>query len=227
METYFTPKTKNSEIVEQKFRQEILLYDLDRHQVFCLNETMAQIWKHCNGNHSISEIAEKIASETKTKVTDDLVWLGLQILEKNFLLERNLPKKISKNTRRILLKKVGISTVIALPMISTLIAPTSLIAQSGARGRGVGEACNDNVRACRPELTCIQGHPTGAFCCNLTSPCASASDCCSVNTCYLPFGNICLNVLNPGGDCTKNRDCLSNSCNFSTPGGFPGSGQCN
>lgn len=225
MQIDLKPLAINGNIVEQELKGELLIYDLKRHQAFGLNKTMAYIWKKCDGAHSVRDISEAMAAETKTPVVEDLIWLAIDELEQNRLLEFNAPKKTSYVTRREVIRRVGLMTTVTLPVLSILIAPKSSAAASG--GRGLDVACNDNVRSCAPNLNCLQGHPLGAFCCNgfnldgSFSLCTSDSQCCRIMTCLSQTAagltpRRCSYQLNQGFECGKNSDCFSGIC---TPSG--------
>ena len=44
-------------MVVREFEEELLVYDKERHLAHSLNHSAAFIYRHCNGKHSVSELA--------------------------------------------------------------------------------------------------------------------------------------------------------------------------
>ncbi len=70
---------------------EVLVYDLERHQAHCLNRSAALVWRSCDGHNSPAEIARHLTVEVDAPFTEELVWLALNELEKRQLLEQPQP----------------------------------------------------------------------------------------------------------------------------------------
>lgn len=132
MNNDFKPVPLKENIVVQELNGEVLIYDLGKNKAYCLNETSALVWQMCNGNKSIGEISQEISKKLKSPVTEDFVWLAIDQLKKDNLLANN--EEIIPNfnglSRREVIKKVGLGTMIALPVVASLVAPTAAMAQS-------------------------------------------------------------------------------------------------
>src|SRR5690606_33109912 len=76
------------------------------------------------------DIAAVIAASSKGDATDDLVWLALDQLNERNLLEEEIAPKFVGESRRDVLKKIGLGSMIALPIIASLAAPKSVLAAS-------------------------------------------------------------------------------------------------
>ena len=128
------PKSRTKDLVVQELEKELLIYDLNNNKAFCLNETIALIWQHADGNNSANDISELLSRKLNSIVTDDFVLLGLDQLKKDNLLENGNDIEINFNglNRRQVIKKIGFASMIALPLISSVIAPTSAMAASCA-----------------------------------------------------------------------------------------------
>jgi hypothetical protein len=126
------PVSRKSNIVVQELGSDILIYDLSENKAFSLNKTSALIWQLCNGSRTVSDIAKNLSEKLDSSINEDFVWLGLEGLKKENLLEN--PNEISTEfgglSRRELIYKAGFATSVALPYISSLIAPTAANAQS-------------------------------------------------------------------------------------------------
>jgi hypothetical protein len=156
------PLSRKEDLVVQELNGEVLIYDLRKNKAFCLNETSALVWQACDGNNSISDIGEKIGSE-------DIVWLALDELKKERLIEDGTSpaSKFNGMSRRDVIKKIGIGSVIALPVVASLVAPAAAHAQSCF---ALGASCTTSSQCC-------------STCCKNVSP--------SVNQCK-PGGGACL-----------------------------------
>ena len=71
------PIARKSGLVVQEVPDEVLVYDLESNKAHCLNQSAAMIWKSCDGNTSVSEIAKLVENQAGGKVTEDFVWLAI------------------------------------------------------------------------------------------------------------------------------------------------------
>jgi len=124
------PVARKSGLVVQEVPDEVLVYDLDSNKAHCLNQSAAMIWKSCDGNNSISEIAKLVEGQAGSKVTEDFVWLAIDQLNENNLLEKEISSAFEGTSRREVIKKIGLASVIAIPVIASLVAPKSALAAS-------------------------------------------------------------------------------------------------
>jgi hypothetical protein len=171
------PLTRSEGIVVQEFGDEILVYDLLTHKAYCLNQTASRVYRACDGKSSFKEIKRKY------KFTDDVIFLALEKLKKEHLIEADNGSYVSPfagMSRREVIRKVGFASMVALPVISSLVAPTAAMAQSGAaagctpgagpgatQGLGGGCACPDPTPAgttCGAGTTGTPGCKTGCIC---------------------------------------------------------------
>src|SRR5207237_7140371 len=122
------PVARKQGLVVQEMPEEVLIYDLDTNKAHCLNKTAAFVWKSCDGNKSIAEITKSFETDFGSSVNEDFVWLAIEQLNEKNLLNESLPTGFKGQNRREVLKKIGFATVIALPVIASLAAPTSALA---------------------------------------------------------------------------------------------------
>jgi hypothetical protein len=130
----FKPLTRRKDIVVQELKDEVLVYDLKVSKAFCLNDTSALVWKMCEGKNTVSEISNKMSSQLETLVSEDLIWLALDQFRKDGLLENGeeIEDHFAGMSRREMIRRVGMASLIALPIISSIVAPTAASAQSMA-----------------------------------------------------------------------------------------------
>lgn len=122
------PVARKQGLVVQEMPEEVLIYDLDTNKAHCLNNTAAFVWKSCDGNNSISDIAKMFETEVGKNVPEDLIWLALEQLNDKNLLHGESAVLSKGNTRREVIKKIGLTSMIALPIVASLAAPTSVMA---------------------------------------------------------------------------------------------------
>jgi hypothetical protein len=132
---------KQSETVHAEIlKDELCLYDWQRKEVHALNSIAAKVWQLCDGRTSPAQIATQLLSELpaelNAKQVEELVWMSLYQLEKAHLLAEPIasahlagPRSIS---RRQFLKLMGglAGGVIVLPVVTSILAPTPVMAQS-------------------------------------------------------------------------------------------------
>jgi hypothetical protein len=123
-------------ITIQDVESETLIYDERSHKAWCLNRSSASIWRLCNGQHTVAQIAAMAAGDLRSPVSEDLVLLTLEELSQKELLEPQtielLPQGLS---RRQMIGKAGLAAAALLPVIAALTAPPAS-AQSGSTGTG-------------------------------------------------------------------------------------------
>lgn len=164
MYQYF-PTARNADLVVQEADSEVLVYDLVSNKAHYLNETSAMIWQSCNGKNSVGQISAVVSNKTGFAVSDDLIWMALNDLSKSKLLENKveMPAEVSGMSRRDMVKKVGLRTMIALPVIASLVAPMAIHANS---------ACVTVIGGC----TC-NARGTQGMSCTPVVPCGDATNC--------------------------------------------------
>lgn len=125
------PKARKSDLVTRQIPGELLVYDLKRHKAFCLNVTAASIWKNCNGNRTVADLAVAFEKEHDSPIDDKVIWLALDQLEKSNLLQKSVarPAGFTSVSRRSLLR-AGIITAVTLPLVTMITAPVA--AQAGS-----------------------------------------------------------------------------------------------
>jgi hypothetical protein len=146
-----SPRARKDRLIVKDLPDETLVYDLENDKAHCLNNTSALVWRHCDGQSSVSEIAQSLTAHTKTKVDDAVVWLALDQLQKFDLLEEvpAKPAHLAGMNRRQLVRNVGLAAL-ALPVIMSIAAPAP--AQTASQ-------CACTTPNCRP-IGCPCGNPS-------------------------------------------------------------------
>ena len=120
------PRARVAGLIVKELPDEVLVYDLESHKAHCLNGPAALIWKHFDGETTISEVASRAASEVGYAVEREIVLLALQQLQKaNLMLaDSSLPKTEGHLSRRDLIKRLGLAAT-AVPLVTSILAPSA------------------------------------------------------------------------------------------------------
>ena len=226
MSDTLAPLARKNDLVTRKIEDEILVYDLVTNRAFCLNETSAAIWQICDGQNSISAIILDLQSKFGPSIDEDFVFLALEQFRKDNLIENESGfARIFKGvSRRDMIRKVGLTSLVVLPIVSSVVAPKAITAQSGCPDpnnntnsgpNGCGcSGVNDCVSNCcgfsaAPGNICVStgSVPVSSSC---RAACECSSGCCG-------FGFVCVtnNGAVTGAACRVNCDC-QNSCSSGT-----------
>lgn len=175
------PIGRTADIVIQELEDETLIYDLSNHKAFCLNHTSALVFQFCNGKNSVTRIKNLLRKELKTEVSEDFVYLALSELKKNNLLksELNANDHFDGLSRREIVKRVGLTSLIALPIISSMVAPNAAIAASCIP---FSNPCVPAPNRCCPGSIC-SGLGTCGCSCSSPGDCLSQTSCPSTVNC--------------------------------------------
>ncbi len=167
------PRARKDGLVVRELADEVLVYDLLRDKAHCLNLTSALVWKQCDGQTSIEQIAGLLESECGTTVSEEVVWLALGQLERLHLLEERIMRHAgaARTSRRQMMRKMSVAALL-LPAIISITAPTAWAQGSCA---GIGQSCS-NVPCC-PGSVCFEGSCCEGFASGV--PCTSSAQCCS------------------------------------------------
>jgi hypothetical protein len=162
------PKARKNGLVIQEAGDEVLVYDLERNEARCLNRTAAFVWKSCDGKTDVAEIAAALGREFSQKVDEDLVWLAIDQLSGERLLEESVRMESNGLSRRSVIKKIGLAAAVALPVVAMLSFPGSALAVTCA-----ASFCNTNDpnSGCNGDYCCR--NPGGQYICQV-APCTTS-----------------------------------------------------
>ena len=120
------PKVRTTDLVLQKSGREMLIYDLNSNKATCLNETCAIVWNHCDGETSTSYLIEQY------DLTEELIAIAIDALQGQDLITANFASGVpgQRIERRRFLQRTAAASTVALPIIGSLTAPESAMAQS-------------------------------------------------------------------------------------------------
>ncbi|KXK06925.1 MAG: hypothetical protein UZ17_ACD001000240 [Acidobacteria bacterium OLB17] len=158
-----TPKARKRGLVVQEMPGEMLVYDTEANKAHCLNDSAAFVWMSCDGVNTVGDIVREFEKSSKGTVTEDFVWLAIDQLSSKGLLETKVAPRFKGSTRREMLKKVGIASVAALPIIASLAAPQSALAATSCNCSRSSD-CPQIVTNCSTNM-CDNAGMTPTFTC--------------------------------------------------------------
>ena len=161
------PFPRVQDLVVRELAGELVVYDSARHRAFCLNPTVASIWKSCEGGASPAQARLRLEGELGRSVPDDVVSLGLDQLRSAGLLDDSSSDTTRHPSRREVLRRVGAAGAALLPVVASLAVPPAVAAAScGCNAKTGTNACNS--------AHCSVGARCGKTC---TKTCRANGDC--------------------------------------------------
>ena len=160
------PVARKEGLVIQEMPDEVLVFDTETNKAHCLNETAAFVWKACDGTKSVADITRAFGSQSGTAVDENLVWLAIDQLNESNLLAEEVKANFNGQTRREVIKRIGLAAVVALPIVSSLVAPTAAFAVACSATNGDPCVGNGNPGVC-----------CGGMCCEGAAVCTAAGTC--------------------------------------------------
>lgn len=141
------PCARRAGLVVQHVKDETLVFDLNTHKAFCLNRSAALVWQYCDGRKSVEEILLAIKNSVECDLNAALVEFALMQLETENLLEsKDVFQPIEPGiSRRQTIRRIGLASAAALPIVASIVAPPATSAQSC---RADDVACTANVQCC-------------------------------------------------------------------------------
>lgn len=159
------PRARTNGLIIEKLPDEMLVYDSDRDNALCLNQTAAAVWKHCDGRTTPARMARLIEKEFQINSGDEVVSLALERLETSHLLTETTPASASGISRRDLVRRLGIAAAL-VPVITLILVPTASAQAS----------CTPNESGCEVNGDCCSG-------------CCAQGTCAPANVCFAAVKN--------------------------------------
>jgi hypothetical protein len=134
------PRARQDGLLEEAIGEELLLYDQESHTAHCLSPTAACVWRHCDGEHNVTELAQ-FAGASESLVADALY----ELREKDLLaaepeLIQSTVPGVSRREAIGRAARYGAAAV-AGSMIVSATAATPAMASSGEEIEGEGFEC--------------------------------------------------------------------------------------
>lgn len=148
------PLARKEGLVIHELPDEVLIYDLETDRAHCLNQTAAFVWQRCDGRRKPSEIARELSSQVSAQLDDQIVWMALDQLAHNQLLVESPtpPPKIAALNRREMVRALGLTAAVAIPVVASIVAPTPAQAATGCAT--AGQPCGGSNPPCCSGCSC-------------------------------------------------------------------------
>jgi hypothetical protein len=170
------PLARRDDLIIREVGDEVLVYDLRSHRAHCLNRTAALVWRRCDGQTDLADLAALFGPAASAGPI--IVGSALAQLGRAGLLARttDLPEPKADLSRRRLLR-VGVGAAaggVLLPAVSSIVSPVAAQLSSGCRANSIG--CTSNAQCC-------SGLCSGSLCTCVPNgeTCTTGSQCCSGN----------------------------------------------
>jgi hypothetical protein len=158
MKTNLMPKAKSARLIVREIDDETLVYDCARDAATCLNDFAAKVWRQCDGEKSIAEIADELGEDERA------VWLALHQLTKAQLLTEAIafpPDVTTAKSRREIAGRLGLG---AAALVASIVVPISAQAQT-ASCAGMGVHCErPNASRCCSGVCITLGNSASGMC---------------------------------------------------------------
>lgn len=161
-ETAPRPTRRTGGLVVKTMGPELLVYDLEQHRAHSLNPVATAVWRAVDGTREVPAVATAVAADVGERVSEDVVRYAIQLLGRARLL--TAPVEATELTRRDLIRRLGTAAAVALPLVTTLVAPTASQAQS---------CMGDFQSGCTSGAQCC----SGCCCSTAAGTCTPPSDC--------------------------------------------------
>lgn len=143
--------------VIQDLPEETLVYDLESHQAHCLNRSAAVVWRRCDGKTSVEGLKRALRDETGA-ADAAVVEAALADLSEAGLIENFAATGAAADaSRRDAMKRLAFAGAVAIPFVTTILAPRAVSAQSGAACIANGNPCSTDAECCS---TCCDPNST-------------------------------------------------------------------
>jgi hypothetical protein len=158
------PRARRDGLLEETLGEELILYDQNSHTAHCLSPIAACVWRHCDGECDVSELAE-LAGANKSLVVDALHELREKdLLDAEPTLTESTVPGVSRREAIIRAARYGAAAAGA-SMIVSATAATPAMASSGEEVAGCekGET-GDFCCVCESDKACVGTYKTQVEC---------------------------------------------------------------
>ena len=134
---------------------ELVLYDQESTTAHCLNRIAGEMWLACEYGSSPIEVAAALR-EDWPEIEAEVVHASLTQMAEAGLLEATTKQKCDSPSRREIIRRLGITAAVALPIVVTsVLIPSPAAAASCAT---LSQPCSVSHPCCSGQgLTCVAG----------------------------------------------------------------------
>lgn len=147
------PRARQDDLLAETVGDELLLYDRNSHVAHCLSPIAACVWRHCDGEHNLTELAELAG------VAEDLIASALDELHQKDLLDAEPPfthdADAGISRREVIVRgaRYGAAAA-AVPLIISATAATPAMAASNCNNNHCVVNAAENCCVCKNGNEC-------------------------------------------------------------------------
>ncbi len=187
------PEVRCDDLFVEATEEGLIIYDLERHQIHALNGPASQIFRSSDGKTPLGDYPQLAPDLHDPRANVAVVEYGLHRLSQKRLLTAPFTSHLTRRQLLASVRALGVASApFILPVISTIVAPTPLSAQSTVA------SCIGNPGAC------------------LTGPIATSEICAALGVPGCGSGNPG-DIATPPFSFFSSPDCTGTSFNFSIP----------
>ena len=144
------PAARTTVLVVKEVEHELLVYDLERHRAHSLNTIAAAVWRRCDGRRDARAIVTAIRDAEGTTLPEASVRFAVGELARARLLAG--PGPDLGLSRREWLRRFATTGAVAIPVVTSIVAPTAAQAASCSN-----VSCTTLADCCPGCVACISG----------------------------------------------------------------------
>jgi len=151
------PATRKDGLTISTLDDEVLVYDPETRRASCLNSFAAGVLALCDGQSSAADITRELPFKD---VDERMVWLALADLQKAQLLQDRISIPFNadgRTNRRDLLKRIGIGSAVAVPIIAGIALPAAAAHATCVHEFGGCDPGKQGKSVCCQGLNCVTG----------------------------------------------------------------------
>ena len=151
------PGFHGGELVVRPVGDEVIVYSKTTHRAYCLNSTLAAVWRAAGKHRSPDRILQQLKESRLPEANRELVCYGLKLLDSHkllYTLESVTSSGIEDVSRRECLRTLGTGAAAILPVLAIVDVPEAF-AQASDCGQQ-NDPCGPGFPPCCPGKRCRQ-----------------------------------------------------------------------
>jgi hypothetical protein len=118
------PAVRRTGLVVRELPDEVIVYDLDRHQAHCLNRTAAIVFRGADGTRTLDDLGALLGAGHAKAERKTAVHAALDQLATAHLLDPGVTLgEAEPASRRSVLRQAGLGVALLLPAVASVLAP--------------------------------------------------------------------------------------------------------
>jgi hypothetical protein len=143
-------RPESEDLIVKMLLPETLIFDVRTYRAVTLNAAATLLWRRCDGQTSIADLAAALRDDLGLDADEETVWAGLEALQKENLLDAcpPPPSGLTSIAKRRLRRRLIVAGSVAF--LSGILVPE---AWAAASCRAKGDDCVLNTQCCSGNCT--------------------------------------------------------------------------